>query len=302
MNWFSSTSRDILRWYLRKFPLRDGKTFFYQRLSPRLTPPERFVTAALDAGFRMKLDLRDAVQRRMYYYGDYDERYEAKMIRGLLDKGEIFWDIGANIGYFSLLAAATLEHTGQVIAFEPGQVAYARLLDNIALNPFSNITTFNLAVTDREGEATLYLAAETADGCASLYGAGSEVTGQEICRTVSLDGFVQSQALPGPDFIKIDVEGAELFVLRGAREILAVSRPLLLVELKEGTLAASGTDKREIQKFLAGYGYVPSFPYKRKWYRARDVNDVKSRNLLWFDPAVRAHREKTARLPIIDAK
>ena len=122
MNRFSSLSRSILRWYLRKFPLRDGKTFLYQRLSPRLTPPEPFVTAALDAGFSMKLDLRDEVQRRMYFYGDYDERYEAKMIRRLLDKGEIFWDIGANIGYFSLLAAATLQQSGQVIAFEPGQV------------------------------------------------------------------------------------------------------------------------------------------------------------------------------------
>jgi FkbM family methyltransferase len=302
MNGFSSLSRNILRWYLRKFPLRDGKTFFYQRFSPRLTPSEPFVTAALDAGFSMKLDLRDAVQRRMYFYGDYDERYEAKMIRRLLDKGEIFWDIGANIGYFSLLAAATLQHSGQVISFEPGQVAYARLMDNIGLNPFRNIATFNLAVTDREGEAALHLAAETADGCASLYGAGPEVTAQEICRTVSLDGFAQSHGLPGPDFIKIDVEGAELFVLRGAREMLAVSRPLLLVELKAETLAASGTDKREVQELLAGYGYVPSFPYKRKWYRARDVSEVKSRNLLWFDPEVKAHREKTARLPIIDAR
>jgi FkbM family methyltransferase len=302
MNWFSSTSREILRWYLRKFPLRDGKNFFYQRLSPGLTPAERFVTAVLDAGFSMKLDLQDAVQRRMYFYGDYDERYEAKMIRRLLDKGEIFWDIGANIGYFSLLAAATLQQSGQVIAFEPGRVAYARLMDNIALNPFGNITAFNLAVTDREGEAALYLAAETADGCASLYGAGPEVTAQESCRTVSLDGFAPSHALPGPDFIKIDVEGAELFVLRGAREMLAVSRPLLLVEMKAETLAASGTDKHEIQELLAGYGYVASYPYRRKWYRARDVSDVKSRNLLWFDPAVKAHREKTARLPIIDPR
>ena len=87
----------------------------------------------------MKLDLRDAVQRRMYFYGDYDERYEAQMIRRLLDQGETFWDIGANIGYFSLLAAAALQHTGRVIAFEPGRVAYARLMDNIALNPFRNI-------------------------------------------------------------------------------------------------------------------------------------------------------------------
>jgi FkbM family methyltransferase len=250
----------------------------------------------------MKLDLRDAVQRRMYFYGDYDERYEAQMIRRLLDKGEIFWDIGANIGYFSLLAAAALQHSGRVIAFEPGRVAYARLTDNIGLNPFRNITTFNLAVTDREGETALHLAAGTADGCASLYGAGPEVTAREICRTVSLDGFAPSHALPGPDFIKIDVEGAELFVLRGAREMLAVSRPLVLVELKAETLAASGTDKHQIQELLAGYGYVPSFPYRRKWYRARDVDEVKSRNLLWFDPQVKAHRKKTARLPIIDAR
>ena len=117
-----------------------------------------------------------------------------------------------------------------------------------------------------------------------------------------MDGFAPSHALPGPDFIKIDVEGAELFVLRGAREILAVSRPLVLVEMKAETLAASGTDKHEIQELLAGYGYVASFPYRRKWYRARDVSEVKSRNLLWFDPAVRVHREKTARLPIIDLK
>lgn len=302
MNRFSCLSRAILRWYLRKFPLRDGKTFFYQRFSPGLTPPEPFVTAVLDAGFSMKLDLRDAVQRRMYFYGDYDERYEAKMIRRLLDKGEIFWDIGANIGYFSLLAAAALQHTGQVVAFEPGQAAYARLLDNIALNPFRNIAPFNLAVTDRQGEAALYLAAGTADGGASLYGAGPEVTARESCRTVALDGFAPSHALPGPDFIKIDVEGAELFVLRGARQILAASRPLLLVELKAGTLAASGTDKHEIQELLAGYGYVPSFPFRRKWYRAGDVSEVKSRNLLWFDPQVKAHREKTARLPIIDSR
>jgi len=300
MNWFSSRSRAILRWYLRKFPLRDGKTFFYERLSPGLTPPERFVTAALDAGFSMRLDLQDAVQRRMYYYGDYDERYESQMIRRVLDQGEIFWDIGANIGYFTLLAAAALQQSGRVIAFEPGQVAYTRLVDNIGLNPFRNITTFNLAVTDQEGEATLHLAAETADGCASLYGAGPGVTAREICRTVSLDGFAPSHGLPGPDFIKIDVEGAELFVLRGAREMLAASRPLVLVELKAETLAASGTNKHEIQELLAGYGYVSAFPYRRKWYRARDVSQVKSRNLLWFDPGVQAHREKAARLPIID--
>jgi len=302
MNWLPSTGRAFFRWYLRKFPLRDGKSFFYQRWSASLTPAPRFLTVSLDAGFRMNLDLQDPVQRKMYFYGDYDERYEARLVRRLLDPGERFWDIGANIGYFSLLAATALKNTGQVVAFEPGQGAYGRLLENIALNPYRNLLTYNLAVTDREGEATLYLAPGMADGCASLYGAGSQSQGRESCRTVSLDGFATSQGLPGPDFIKIDVEGAELPVLRGAREILASFQPLLLVELKEGPLAAAGTDKREIQELLAGYGYAPSYPHRRKWYLARDVREIKSRNVLWFNPALAAHRQKAGRLPILGAQ
>ena len=168
---------------------------------------------------------------------------------------------------------------------------------------FAIFTTFNLAVTDREGEAALHLAAGTADGCASLYGAGPEVTAREICRTVSLDGFAPSHALPGPDFIKIDVEGRGILQSTG-RPGDAVGFP---------ALGAGGTESRnpgslrerietEIQELLAGYGYVPSFPCRRKWYRARDVSEVKSRNLLWFDPQVKAHREKTAACPIIDAR
>jgi FkbM family methyltransferase len=300
MTRFLCVSREILRYYLRKFPLRDGKSFVYDRLSGPLTPEERFAAVDLDAGFRMRLDLQDPVQRRMYFYGDYDERYEARMIRKLLERGEVFWDVGANIGYFTLLAAATLQHTGQVQAFEPGREAYTRLQENIALNPYRNISTHNLAVTDREGAATLYLPTETADGRASLYAVDGQSDRTQTCRTVSLDALAGSQGLARPDFIKIDVEGAELLALRGAARILEESRPLLLVELKGGTLAAAGTGKHEIQELLSGYGYLAAFAHRRRWYLTRDVREAKGRNLLWFTPAAASHREKTARLGIIE--
>jgi len=240
--------------------------------------------------------LQDPVQRRIYFYGDYDERYEAAMIRKVLEPGEVFWDVGANIGYFTLLAAASLRHTGQVQAFEPGRQAYAQLQENIALNPYRNITANHLAVTDREGEATLYLPDGTADGRASLYRDAGLPQSSQTCRTVSLDALAASQGLARPNFIKIDVEGAELLVLRGAAGILEEYRPLLLVELKGGTLAAAGTGKHEIQELLAGCGYLASYVHRRRWYLARDVREAKGRNLLWFAPAVAAHRAKTARL------
>jgi hypothetical protein len=102
-----------------------------------------------------------------------------------------------------------------------------------------------------------------------------------------------------PDFIKIDVEGAELLVLRGAEEILAAARPLLFLEMKEAALAAAGTTKEEIQVLLRQYGYRAAYPHRRKWYLAEEVTAVRSRNVLWFQPDASRHRHKTARLPLL---
>lgn len=299
MNRLLAPGREIFRWYLRKFPLRDGKASFYRWLAPRLTPKDRFVTITMEAGFRLNLDLQDEVQHKMYFFGEYDERYEARMLRRLLAPHEVFYDVGANIGYFTLLAATALQHTGQVAAFEPGQESFASLRGNLALNPYGNILVYKVAVTDREGEATLFSSRGGANGCASLYAGGPEPKNREVCRTVALDGFAAASGLPAPDFIKIDVEGAELSVLKGAGNLLAHHQPLLLLEMKEATLTAAGTNKREIQEFLTGFGYQPAFPYRRRWHRGHDVTGIRSRNILWFDPHKEAHQAKMARLPLL---
>jgi FkbM family methyltransferase len=256
------------------------------------------VTISLDRGFRLKLDLQDLEQRKIYFFGHYHERYEAKIIDSLLEQGEVFWDIGANIGYFTLVAASVLKNRGQIVSFEPARVAFERLQDNISLNNFNNIIIYKLAVTDRSGEGVLYLSGNLADSGANLFHPGKDQTQQEICKTVSLDRFSQEQGLQAPDFIKMDVEGAELAALRGAGNILANTRPLLLIEMEEKTLKAAGTDKSAIVNFLRGFGYQAAFLSKGRWYATREVNGIKGRNLLWFDPSSPAHREKCARIPI----
>jgi FkbM family methyltransferase len=263
-----------------------------------LTPPDRYAVVRLDQGFVMKLDLADPEQLKVYFYGHYHERYEADLVHRLLADDDVFWDIGANVGYFTLVAATALNQRGRIVAFEPGKNAFARLTENLALNAYRNIRTFPVAVTDREGEAVLHLAGDIADSSASLYPAAQAQAGQEVCRTVALDQFLRTEGLPPPDLIKLDAEGAELAVLQGAPRLLADSPPLWLMEMEEKNLRAAGTSKAAVAQCLAGYGYRAAHLTKGRWYATADLATVKGRNIFWFNPRVPAHRQKAARLPV----
>jgi FkbM family methyltransferase len=299
--WPKSTLRGLFRWYLSKFPLRDGKAFLYERLHAGLKPGDRYAVVRLDKGFRMKLDLADPEQLKVYFYGHYHERYEADLVQRLLTGDDVFWDVGANVGYFTLVAATALKNHGRIVAFEPGRNAYARLTENLALNPYRNIHTFPVAVSNREGEAVLHLTGDIADSSASLYPAAPTQAGREVCRTVALDRFLKSEGLRPPDLIKLDAEGAELAVLQGARELLADSPPLWLMEMEEKNLVAAGASKAAVVDFLTGYGYRAAHLRKGRWYATADPVGVKGRNIFWFNPGVAAHRQKAARLPVIES-
>jgi FkbM family methyltransferase len=297
-NWLTSLAREAFCWYLRRFPWRDGKEFFYQHFHRQLAPSEGWLTLRLTRGFTLNLDLADPVQRKLFFFGDYDERREANLITRVLDPGEVFWDVGANLGYFTLLAAARLNNTGQVVAFEPGPSASACLTGNISHNSFANILTFPVAASDREGDAVLYSVAGQADGRANLFRPGADQAASTSVRTVTLDGWREQHDLSGPDFIKMDVEGAELAALTGARATLATGGPLLLVEMKEAIFQSLGTDRTAIEDFLNSFGYQPAGLTKGRWRLYREVREVVSRNVLWLKPDLPRHREKATRVPI----
>jgi FkbM family methyltransferase len=300
-SWLKPAARSLFRWYLSKFPLRDGKAWLYARLHAGLSPLGRFAAVRLDKGFMMNLDLQDPEQLKVYFYGHYHERYEAGLVARLLEDDDVFWDIGANVGYFTLVAATALAGRGQIIAFEPGKNAYARLTENIALNPYQNIKTYPLAVSDREGEAVLHVSGDIADSSASLFVTGGDQAGDEVCRTVALDQFLTAAGLRPPTLIKLDAEGAELAVLQGAQGLIAQATPMFLMEMEEKNLQAAGASKAAIQQFLTGYGYRAAHLNKGRWYAAADVATVKGRNIFWYNPGVEAHRRKAGRLPVIDS-
>ena len=285
-NALKSVTRSLFRWYLSQFPLRDGKAYFYEKFHPGLMPVERLLTVTLDQGFKMKLDLEDAEQRKVYFFGHYHERYEAALVARLLDPGEIFWDIGANVGYFSLVAAARVQAAGQVVAFEPGAAALERLTENVSLNPFKNIRIYHLAVADRDGEAVLYRAEGIADSSASLFAAAAGAAGGETCVTVALDGFLEPRkSWPRRTSSSWTWKAPNWRRLQGAAAILADSRPLLLVEMEEKNLVAAGASKAAIQTFLKDYGYCAAHLRKGRWHLIDDVNLTRGRNIFWFNPA-----------------
>ena len=286
-SWPKSALRGLFRWYLSQFPLRDGKAYLYERLHGGLTPPDRYAVVRLDKGFRMKLDLADPEQLKVYFYGHYHERYEADLVQRLLSGDEVFWDVGANVGYFTLVAATALNHRGRIVAFEPGKNAYARLTENLALNPWRNIQAFPLAVTDREGEAVLHLAGDIADSSANLYQAATN-PGRLRGLPDGGPGPLSSRKsiYPLPDLIKLDAEGAELAVLKGAQKLIAESPPLWLMEMEEKNLRAAGASKAAVVQFLTGCGYRAAHLSKGRWYATADPAGVKGRNIFWFNPGV----------------
>lgn len=274
-------ARAVLRWYLRYFPLRDGKARLYQAWHAALLPAGRFQVARIDPGFLLRCDLADPEQRQVYFFQQYHERYEARLIQTALRPGDSFWDVGANIGYFALLAATVVGPTGFVVALEPGRQAFQRLQENIDLNKFPQINALEVAAADREGTARLYADLSQADTGANLFQGGERREWEEV-RTIPLDTLLQNHGYPPPQFLKIDVEGAELAVLRGAHMILSAHAPLLLVEMEDKTLGPAGLSKQDIADFLLPLGYRGAYLHKGRWHRFDTVMQAKGRNIFWF--------------------
>lgn len=210
-----------------------------------------------DHDIRMKLR-RSTYLGGLIYWNGYQSKNELILLERLLEPDMTFVDIGANMGEFTLFAAKRLPR-GEVIAFEPQQAIFELLQENVKLNQFQQVTLYQAALSDHTGRAPIYTAVETEihgalnEGLASLYESAyrGEVIGEvDLYR---LDDILATCARV--DIIKIDVEGAELSVLRGAVNILRQHRPLLLIEVNEDGLVAAGHTSNDLLGFLSGLGY-----------------------------------------------
>ena len=190
------------------------------RLPLRLIP-KRMVLPILQGRLRGKKWVVGAGEHG-YWLGSY-EMNKRLAFEWEIEPSSVVYDIGANVGYFSLLASVLTGEKGKVYAFEPLPRNIEFLKKHIALNKLSNIQVFEAAVSNQSGDAFFDFGASTAMGHLSDSG-GLRV------RMASLDDLFSAGMLEPPDYIKLDVEGAEYDALRGAEEIIDKFQPVLFLD------------------------------------------------------------------------
>jgi FkbM family methyltransferase len=198
--------------------------------------------------------LPDDQLSRALFVSDTYEPNTLCVIRELLTQGSTFIDVGANTGVISLVASKWVGRSGRVYSLEPSAREYDNLLHNVASNPALNVEMFRLAAASSSGRATLRVAAASHAGLNTLGNAfpyeGVETERLETVETITLDDFVAREAIRGVAGIKVDVEGAEEAVLRGALNLLRDQRPAVVFEVFSRSLTANGSTPEALERLL----------------------------------------------------
>lgn len=183
------------------------------------------------------------------------EPFESSLIRSLAPHIDVMLDIGANIGWYSLLVAS-INKTASIHAFEPIPSTFKRLTDNCFLNNAKSISLHNFGFSSEPGSFPFYLYPE-GTGNASIRNLADREDAQVInCELKTIRDFCLD--LPPDssiDFIKCDVEGNELFVFHGSSDVLQKHKPILLVELLRKWCALFGYHPNEVLDLMFGLGY-----------------------------------------------
>lgn len=180
-------------------------------------------------GARLGLDLKS---EKDHWLGTYEPVVQAAIER-LVRPGQVAYDIGANIGYTTLLLAEAVRPGGRVVAFEPLPANFERLTENLALNPHGEwVEAVHAAVGEQEGQAQFLVHSSAAMGKLSGSSGRDIKYEREITvGIVTIDDFVLTRGSRAPDLVKVDVEGGERAVLAGMQEVLRRHRPTVLLEL-----------------------------------------------------------------------
>lgn len=201
-------------------------------------------------GHDMFLDEKDSLQ--LSVHGVY-EPFQTELAVGLIKKGDVVLDIGANIGYYTLIFAREVGPQGRVYAFEPEPTNFAILKRNVEINGYENVIMVPKAVSNETGRIRLYLCEENW-GDHRIYDSGDGREWIEV-EAVRLDDYFDGYRGP-VNFIKMDIQGAEAKALQGMAGLLERNRHLtMMTEFWPAGLKKCGTDPQEYLKSLVDHGF-----------------------------------------------
>lgn len=197
----------------------------------------------------------DLIQRQLYFQGYFEYR-ETKIFEKHIKSGMIYLDIGANIGWHTLVASKLIGASGTALAFEPVLKTYKHLEKNINLNNLNNVKIFRCALSDTNGSFPIYPVTPNNDGSNSLFACQNGLKAIEIIDAKIGSEVLQSLSVDRIDFCKIDVEGAEIKVLKGLDPFFRERRiKTLMIELNEDALKHAGCSGYQLFTILNSYGF-----------------------------------------------
>jgi FkbM family methyltransferase len=218
--------------------------------------PQARAIFTLEDGLRFECALGDSAGRILTVAGTI-EGAEREFVRRSLKPGDVFFDVGANLGLFTLTAAQRIGPSGHVYAFEPSQREAHYLRRNLELNQLTNVTVVTQAVSDQCGTARFAIAAD--GGNNSLMRNAhpqQQIQAWQEVEVTTLDTFIAAHAMLRVDLMKIDVEGGEVDVLRGAARLLNGQRPpTILCEFCDVTAAGFNSSGQILYDTFVSFGY-----------------------------------------------
>lgn len=269
-------AHSVLKLYMRSFPVSKGKGRVLSWLWEPLSFGKFERRGMLrQANLKVDCDLRQLIQRTLYFRGSYEEAetdYWMSLARG----ARTVFDVGANIGVYSLLAAA-VNPRAEVHAFEPTKEMIAALRNNVAINGLRNVIVNPVGVGKTSGGGFLQVC-RGADGSnegMNFVTASHRQDSDPAVRVISIDDYRAEKKIKRIDLMKIDIEGGEHDALLGARETLrAQAVGCIFIELVEWAANRYGHSTADIKRMLADSGYKI---YKMRAGRLEEVS-IKDRH------------------------
>ena len=203
-------------------------------------------------GYKIRLDLGDFIQRCMYL-NVYEQR-ESSLIKGYLQPGMTFVDAGANVGYYTLMAASLVGPEGAVFAFEPSPYAFGRLIETVQNNPIPQVRAFQAGLSDVSGRARLYMQREAGRHTPGMI--PHEGRDPIDVSVDTLDRFLAANGVEHVDLLKIDVEGFEPNVIRGAEGSMRRGKiRSILCEFNRYELGMNNSSTLHLYQTFVRHGY-----------------------------------------------
>jgi FkbM family methyltransferase len=236
-----------------------GKPPGWERIVRAIVPPQRYANAGLDLvrqsdGYVFPIDRGTLIGWSIHFFGAYEPEVQTE-IRRRLRPGDTAIDVGANAGWHTLLMASRVGPGGRVIAVEPNPSSRERLEHAIAINRLVNVRVDPRALADHDGTRPFDAppAGDVWDGSGRL--TADDTTHPMTVAVTTIDALAAEHSLDRVALIKIDVEGWEPAVLRGAANVLRASRPAVIFEYDPAYIGRSGSSGDELAAWLRSFGY-----------------------------------------------